>query len=222
MRYKGIIFDFNGTLFWDTDLHNEAWINFASNHGQKLTDEELKTKLHGKVNKDILEYLFNKKMEDGLVQDYANEKEHLYRELAIKNKHLLELAPGAIDFINELNKNNIPIAIATSSDKSNVDFYHKIFNLNQWFPDEKIIYHDGKMEGKPAPDIFIRALKRLNMEPGDCIVIEDTINGIKAAQNAKIGKIILIQSGNHVGVSDFEEIQIIKDFKGMDVNVLKK
>jgi beta-phosphoglucomutase-like phosphatase (HAD superfamily) len=60
MKYKGVIFDFNGTLFWDTDLHNKAWLKFASNHGQKLTKEELKVKLHGKVNRDILEYLFKK------------------------------------------------------------------------------------------------------------------------------------------------------------------
>ena len=179
------------------------------------------TKLHGKVNKDILEYLFSKKLENDLIQDYAYEKENLYRKMCLNNRHLLKLAPGAIDFINELNKNNIPIAIATSSDKSNVDFYHEIFNLNKWFPNDKIIYHDGKMQGKPAPDIFIRALKSLNIEPGECIVIEDTINGIKAAQNAKIGKIILIQSGNHIGVNSFDKIQLIEDFKGMDVSLLE-
>ncbi len=221
MRYKGIIFDFNGTLFWDTDLHNKAWIEFAANHGQKLTNKELKTQLHGKVNKDILEYLFKEQLDNTLIKLYADEKENLYRELCLKNKHLLKLAPGAIGFINELNANNIPIAIATSSDKTNVDFYHDIFNLNKWFPNEKIIYHDGKMGGKPAPDIFIRALQSLNIEPGECIVIEDTINGIKAAQNAQIGKIILIQTGNHIGVNSFDNIQLIEDFIGMDVSLLE-
>jgi beta-phosphoglucomutase-like phosphatase (HAD superfamily) len=52
-------------------------------------------------------------------------------------------------------------------------------------------------------------------------VIEDTINGIKAAQNAKIGKIILIQSGNHIGVNSFDKIQLIDDFKGLDVSLLE-
>lgn len=220
MKYKGIIFDFNGTLFWDTDLHNTAWKDFANKHGKKITIEDLNTQLHGKVNKDILEYLFKKQLEDKLVHVYANEKEKIYRELCLRNRHLLKLAPGAIDFINDLNENNIPIAIATSSDKSNVDFYLDIFNLNKWFPNDRIIYHDGKMEGKPAPDIFIRALNSLKIKPEECIVIEDTINGIRAAQNALIGKIILIQSGNHIGVTDFKYIQIINDFKGMDVSLL--
>lgn len=220
MKYKGIIFDFNGTLFWDTDLHNTAWKEFANKHGKKLTVEELNTQLHGKVNKDILEYLFKKQLDSSLIKLYGEEKEILYRELCSKNKHLLKLAPGAVKFISELNKNDIPIAIATSSDKTNVDFYLKVFKLNKWFPNERIIHHDGKMQGKPAPDIFLRALNRLNLKAEECIVIEDTINGIKSAQNAHIGKIILIQSGNHIGVTDFKNIQIISDFNEMNISVL--
>jgi HAD superfamily hydrolase (TIGR01509 family) len=131
------------------------------------------------------------------------------------------LAPGAIDFINELVEANIPIAIATSSDKSNIEFYLEVFELNNWFPYERVIYDDGKMLGKPAPDIYIRALKSLKIKPNECIVFEDTMNGINAARNAQIEKVILIQSGNHLGITDFQNIQAIDDFIEMDLKLLE-
>ena len=53
------------------------------------------------------------------------------------------------------------------SEWDNVDFYIKEFNLAEWFDIDKIVYSDGKIPGKPAPDIFLIAAKRLNLNPAD-------------------------------------------------------
>ena len=53
MSYKGVIFDFNGTLFWDTDLHNRAWDKFFDKNQIKMTDAEKFQKMHGKNNRDL-------------------------------------------------------------------------------------------------------------------------------------------------------------------------
>ena len=83
---------------------------------------------------------------------------------------------------------------------------------------DKIVYSDGKIPGKPAPDIFLIAAERIGLPPSDCVVIEDALAGIKAAKSAGIGKIIAIASLEPVefyqqidGVS-----QIIKNFDEID------
>ena len=76
----------------------------------------------------------------------------------------------------------------------NVEFYIKEFNLEKWFDIDKIVYSNGKIPGKPAPDIYKIAAKNINIKPKDCIVIEDAISGINAAYNAGIGMIIAIAS----------------------------
>ena len=99
------------------------------------------------------------------------------------------------DFLNKnLKENNIPRTIATMSEKDNVDFYIKEFNLSKWFDIDKIVYSDGTIPGKPAPDIYIIAAQKLGLKPEDCIVIEDAISGINSAKNAGIGKVIAIAS----------------------------
>ena len=121
-------------------------------------------------------------------------------------------------FLNFLKENDIPRTIATMSEWDNVEFYIKEFHLKKWFDLDKIVYSDGKIPGKPAPDIFLIAAEKIGLPPSDCVVIEDALAGIKAAKSAGIGKIIAIASLEPVefyqqidGVS-----QIIKNFDEID------
>ena len=60
MKIRGIIFDFNGTLLFDSDKHEKAWRVFAKNFCDKeISDEEFEKNIHGIVNKKVLEYLYN-------------------------------------------------------------------------------------------------------------------------------------------------------------------
>ena len=107
------------------------------------------------------------------------------------------------------------------SEWDNVEFYIREFQLANWFDLDKIVYSNGKIPGKPAPDIFEIAAEKINLAPKDCIVVEDAIAGINAAKSAGIGKIIAIASlepvefyQNMQGVS-----QIIKNFNEIDKNM---
>ena len=80
------------------------------------------------------------------------------------------------------------------SDKDNVDFFIEVFNLEKWFDLEQIVYDNGNIPGKPAPDIYLKAAENIGLAPKDCIVVEDALSGIKAAENAGIGNIIAIAS----------------------------
>ena len=225
MKYKGIIFDFNGTLFFDSEKHLEAWREFSRRlRGTAFTDEEMRKYMFGRTNEDIIAYAIQKQPTKELVEKKKKKKEALYRDMCRKDPDNFKLAPGAIVFLNWLKENNIPRTIATMSEKDNVDFYVEGFNLSRWFDVDKIVYSDGTMRGKPAPDIYEIAAQKLNLKPTECIVVEDALSGIEAAKNAGIGKIIAIASMD--GKDVYKDItcvsQIITTFDEIDRNIFEQ
>ena len=216
---KGIIFDFNVTLYWDSQLHYDAWRDFSKIlRGYEFTQEEMRDKMFGHTNEDIIEYAIGKKPSKEMVEKYAKEKESLYRKRCLLDKENFKLAPGAIEFLDFLKENDIPRTIATMSEWDNVEFYIKEFNLEKWFDISKIVYSDGTIPGKPAPDIFLIAAEKIGLAPKDCVVIEDAIAGINAAKSAGIGKIIAIDSLEPIEF--YQKIDglsgIIKNFNEID------
>ena len=121
MKYSGVIFDFNGTLFWDTPLHNKAWNIFLEKRGMHLSDHEFFATFHGKNNRDIFNNLFHREHSAEEIRALVDEKETLYRQLCLETEMML--APGAPVFLDFLQKREIPFTIATASDKENVNFY---------------------------------------------------------------------------------------------------
>ena len=221
---KGIIFDFNGTLYWDSQLHYDAWREYSKLlRGYEFSDEEMRNKMFGHTNEDIIEYAIGEKPTKEMVEKYGKEKEALYRKRCLLDPDNFKLAPGAIELLDYLKENDIPRTIATMSEWDNVEFYIKEFKLDKWFELDKIVYSNGKIPGKPAPDIFKIAAEKINLKPQDCIVIEDAIAGIKSAQSAGIGKIIAIASLEPIEY--YKKIDavddIIKDFYGFNRNLLK-
>lgn len=192
---KGIIFDFNGTLFWDSQLHYDAWEVFSETlRGTPFTREEMREKMFGHTNADIIEYATGSKPTPEMVEKYGKKKESIYRQQCLDNPEMFKLAPGAIELLDYLKSNKIPMTIATMSEWDNVEFYIKEFHLEKWFDLDKIVYSDGTIPGKPSPDIFLIAAKKIGLKPEDCVVIEDAIAGIKSAESAGIGKIYAIAS----------------------------
>ena len=97
-----------------------------------------------------------------------------------------------IEFLEYLAANDIHRTIATASEKTNLEFFIEHLHLTKWFNLEKIVYDDGTRPGKPDPDIYLEAAKRLGLNPAQCVVIEDSHSGIKSAHAAGIGHIIAL------------------------------
>ena len=221
---KGIIFDFNGTLYWDSQLHYDAWREYSKIlRGTAFTNEEMRDKMFGHTNEDIIEYAIGKKPTKEMVEKYGKEKEAVYRKRCLLDPENFKLAPGAIELLDYLVEKNIPRTIATMSEWDNVEFYIKEFKLEKWFDLDKIVYSDGTIPGKPAPDIFQIAAEKINLNPKDCVVIEDAIAGIRSAQGAGIGKIIAIASLEPVEFyKNIDAVDsIIKNFDEFDRNILE-
>lgn len=224
MKYKGIIFDFNGTLFFDSEKHLEAWREYSRKlRGTAFSDDEMRKYMFGRTNEDIIAYAIGKKPDADMVEELAREKEAVYREMCRKDAENTVLAPGAVEFLDFLKAHNIPMTIATMSEKDNVDFYIEEFQLAKWFDIDKIVYSDGTLPGKPAPDIYLKAAEKLGLTPKECIVVEDAISGIDAAHSADIGKIIAIASMESEDL--YKNIpavsQIIKNFDEIDRDIFE-
>lgn len=222
---KGIIFDFNGTLFFDSHMHYEAWRIYSKKlRGYEFSDDEMREKMFGRTNADIIEYAIGKKPTEEMVEKLAKEKEGMYRQMCLDNPSEFVLSPGAEEFLTYLKENNIPMTIATMSEWDNVEFYIKEFNLARWFDLDKIVYSNGEIPGKPAPDIYEIAAKNIGLNPKDCIVVEDALSGIESANKAGIGRIIAIASVESDNL--YKQIpcvnQIIHNFNEIDKNIFNK
>lgn len=202
-QFSGVIFDFNGVLLWDNHLHEEAWRRFSKRlRGYPLTDEEMKLAVHGRVNRDIFEYVLGRPVEDSQLQPLVEEKEAIYRQLALDTVESYRLSPGATGLLDFLAGHNIPRAIATSSPWVNVAFFIEHLDLHRWFAPEHIIYDRDLYPGKPAPDIYLEAAARLGDAPARFIVVEDSVAGIRSAYDAGIGAILGIGPAEaHAGLT---------------------
>lgn len=192
---RGWIFDFNGTLLFDSPAHADAWKNFLLSKGICVTDEEMRRDVQGRPNPFILRHFFGELSEEE-IRRYSAEKEEAYREACLSSGKdgWFRLADGAEEMFDRLKAEKIPFTIATSSQWDNVSFYFEHLGLGRWFTPESIVFDNGKMPGKPAPDIYWKAMKLLNLCPEECVVFEDSLSGIAAARAAGAGLIVGVAS----------------------------
>ncbi|MCR2032839.1 HAD family hydrolase [Anaerofustis stercorihominis] len=212
---KAVIFDFNGTMFFDSDKHEKAWERYLGKLiGRKITDEEFKKYVHGRNSSFIIEHFLNKKMDKETLMNMSDEKEGVYRKLCLEDKENFHLVNGLTGFLDYLKEKDINVNIATASNKENIDFYFNNFSLGNWFDYDKVVYDDGTLPGKPEPDIYLKAAENIGIDPGDTIVFEDALSGIKSAFNGGFAKIIVIaDKENEFYFRDLKEVSgVIKDF----------
>jgi beta-phosphoglucomutase-like phosphatase (HAD superfamily) len=202
MSCQGIIFDFNGVLFSDSDLQEQAWQVIAKRlRGREMTAEEFALHMHGRANAYVLSYLTGRSIAGGELAEWTEAKESLFRDLCLKTPGRLVLSTGAEDLLEWLALQGIPRTIATSSGIKNVEFYVAHLHIDRWFEVGKVIYDDGVRPGKPAPDMYLAAARSLGLDPAGCVVVEDAVSGVMAAQAAKIGYIVGIAgSADHASL----------------------
>lgn len=219
MSYKGIIFDFNGTLVWDNELHKEAWIRYSAELGKSLDGNGFYNTVHGKTNNDILEMLLERKLSSEQIAVMAEEKEAQYRIACLQNPGLFKLAPGVEDFLDYITAAGIPRTIATASEKPNLDFYFEHLELERWFEPELIVYNDGTVANKPEPDIYIKAAGNIGFSPEDVVIVEDSYYGVVSAKGAGAGCLIVTgpAEDQHNQLTEVEGINsFISDFAEID------
>ena len=186
---RAVLLDFNGTMFFDTSLHAEAWSRIYQDLHPEDTDSFDMSIVCGPNNDAIL-----KSMAPWLSAEERNEwsekKESLYRRACLTKPEILHLVPGTESFLAYLQEHQIPYGLASASIRSNIDFYFETFGLDRWFSKDQIVYDDGTYPDKGA--MHLEAARRLKVDIADCLLIEDSPGSIAHAKRVGAGRIVSV------------------------------
>lgn len=211
----GVIFDFNGTMFFDSEKHVKAWAEYVCElTGVTLTGKDINTYIRGCSGKEALEHFLGYEISKDMMEQFSEEKEGIYRRLCMEDKKNLALAPGLEKFLDFLAEHNIPRTMASTASLGNMMYYFEIFDLYRWFDPDKVVFHDSRLRDKPYPDMYQLACQLIKLSPEKCLVFEDSTVGITAAENAGIKHIIAVTGDNPLlNVDGYSYVDgTIKDF----------
>lgn len=211
MTVKACIFDFDGTIIDSEKYHYEAWKTVADTIGATFSyDEYMPFKSAGR--KVVIPYLLNKVGIETTDETYQKYNELRQREILKTLEKLNEndIIPGFIAFVGKLKNLGIKCAVASSSAAAHVTAKRfKIFDLFDAFVDG-----EAKLKAKPDPEIFLHTASILNVNPENCVVFEDSINGLTAGKNA--GMTVVGLQTYFTNIADF----IIDDYTDEKLNEL--
>ncbi len=221
LKMEGVIFDFNGTLLLDDPINSLSWKKYAKRKfNYDLTDADYH-KYNGTPGETWIEGITEGKITGEEAIKCREEKEEQYRE-DLRNAEI-DLIKGAKEFFNELKNNNIPFTIATSADKKNIELFFEKFGLNKWFDFDKCAFTDGTFKGKPNPDIYLIAAKKIGVDIKKCIVFEDTKSGVKSGYTAGAKVIGMLAGRKAEDIWKFEKVvDVINDFTEVNIEKLNK
>lgn len=178
--FRAVIFDMDGVIIDSEPIYFKAGNELFKYLGLDVSEEEHHSYV-GISSKDMWSDIRNKHKIDLSTEELVEMEMSIYIDYLLSKKDE-EPIPGVVELIEDLYKNNVNLALASSSSIKSIKIVLDMFNLGKFF---KTIVSGYEVEnGKPAPDIFLYAAKRLGVRSGDCIVIEDSENGIEAAKSA--------------------------------------
>lgn len=211
----GVIFDFNGTMFFDSEKHIRAWASYVEEvTGAAVNSGDIERYISGKSARQIMEHFLGYEISDSMLEQFSEEKEGVYRRLCNEDRAGLTLAPGLTKFLDYLAEYDIPRTIATTTSLSNIMYYFEVFDLYRWFEPDKLVYRDQRIREKPYPDMYLVACKLLQKQPARCLVFEDSVTGIAAAEAAGIRHIVAVKGDNpNLSIDGFNHVHaVIRDY----------
>jgi beta-phosphoglucomutase family hydrolase len=174
----GFIFDMDGTLVDNMRFHTRAWTQMLTENGLEEDPHDFLVKTAGKTNREIIPEYFGD-ISDAEIARLGGRKEELYREFFRPERKTIK---GALDFLEKARKLEIRLAVATSAPDENVEFILGGLGLRRFF--QAVTTADDVENGKPHPESFLTSAAKLGIQPENCLVFEDALNGFEAAQRA--------------------------------------
>jgi len=172
-----LIFDMDGVLIDSEPLHKRAKERAFEEHGIFL-EESVYDSYKGRPDATMLpEILGARGWSVEMIEAFSRRKRQLYEEI----EHELRAVAGAVDFV-AWSAPRYKLALATSSTKRNREATFKLLGIGEHF--EAIVDASGHTRPKPEPEVFLVAMQKLGVRAEDCWIIEDSVNGVKAAKAA--------------------------------------
>lgn len=207
--HKGFIFDLDGVIVDTAKFHYLAWRKLANDLGFDITEvqnEQLKGISRVRSLEIILEWGKVNLSQDEFMEQMALKNDNYLSYISSMTKK--DLLPGVSNVIDYLSEKNIPFALGSAS--KNARIILEKTGLIQKF--NAVVDGNDVSKAKPNPEVFLIAASKLKIEPENCIVFEDSVAGIKAANTAEmisvgIGEKDILNEADYI-FSDFIEIKI--------------
>jgi beta-phosphoglucomutase family hydrolase len=185
---EAVLWDMDGVLADTTPLHYATWEQALSRLGIPFNKQKFQD-IYGLKNHDLLPRLIGKPLDPNFTEQVAAQKELAFRQ-ALAGQ--IQPLPGVMEWLERFNANNCKQAVASSAPPENVETLVDELGLRKYFT---ALVTPGNLPGKPDPAVFLLAARQLGAAPQNCLVIEDSIPGVEAAQHAKM-KCIAVTTTN--------------------------
>jgi beta-phosphoglucomutase len=177
-NFRGIIFDLDGVIIDSEPIHAMAKRKSFEKYGFQVPEEEF-DEFVGESDLTVAEYVVAHYGKGNIsVQELIEDKQGEFRKLLPSMKTI----PGALEFLNQVSGRYKNIALVTSATPRNQELSLDKFGLEKYF--HIIINVDDVENPKPAPEPYLKAIDTLSLPAEECLVIEDSISGVKAAHKA--------------------------------------
>jgi HAD superfamily hydrolase (TIGR01509 family) len=187
MKISAVIFDMDGLMFDTERISQRTWVRAAADYGYTYPEYVYQSVI-GRARPDVERITMQAFGEDFPFEAVYTTKQRYMQETLERDG--IPLKPGLITLLDWLNDHLIAMAVASSSPRAVVLRNLRIAGLElERFA--TIVGGDEVLHGKPAPDIFLEVAYHLNMIPQDCLVLEDSNAGIKAAHAAGMQAVMI-------------------------------
>jgi beta-phosphoglucomutase len=188
---RAAIWDVDGTIVDTAERHFRAWVEVCRERGRDFTRADFAATF-GRRNPEILTYLFGDGMAAGEAIAFADRKEELYREAS---RHGIDLLPGVAALMEGLHRLGWKQAIGSSAPRANLELILELTGVDRYLG--AVVGSEDTTRGKPDPQVFLVAAKRLGVEPRDAVVFEDAVAGVEAARAAGMRCVGVSFVGHH-------------------------
>lgn len=201
---EAVIFDMDGVIINSEPIHFEVDKNTLKQCNINILDEELNEYV-GMTNPEMWTNLKDKYEIKHSVEELIKLQMDMKLN-AIRNRDEKPIG-GVLNLLKSLRDNNIKIALASSSPRLFIMAVLKKFEIEEYFL--HILSGEEVKKGKPEPDIFLEVSKLLKVNAENCLVIEDSRNGVKAAKNAGMKCVGFINKDS--GIQDLSQADLVVD-----------
>jgi beta-phosphoglucomutase family hydrolase len=198
------IFDMDGTVVDNMRVHNQTWQTVLADEGVQIDIDDFNRQTTGKKTPEILRQYLGEKATTAEITRIAEKKEDIYRQVF---RPYLRAIAGLTGFLEEARRLHIPVGLATSAGKTNIEYTLSGTGLKPYF--DVLVGGDEVLQGKPDPEIFLMTARRLGVDARRCLVFEDALLGIEAACRAGMQAVAItttIPARDFVGVCPVVEI----------------
>ena len=211
---KGVIWDMDGVLADTAQFHYRAWKKVFGDMGIDFSWEDF-THSFGTRNDRIIPKVLGRKCTKEEIVSIDDKKEYLFREFA---KGKVKPLDGLVDLLRSLREDGFKMAVASSGTPENVEAIIGQCKLKSFF--SVIINGSEVQHGKPNPEVFLLAGKKLGAEVRKCIVVEDALAGIEGAKKAGMKCIAITSTHKKDSLKDAD--LIIDSFRNLSPNDFNK